>query len=265
MLTVDIDGIEIAYDRVGSGPPLLLLTGLGGVGRAWGSQIERFAGDFTVIVPDHRGTGSSSKPRSGYAIEALAGDMAGLMRSVGLGPTSVVGSSTGGAIAQVMALDHPDTVASMVLVSSWAGPDPYFLKQFEVRKSILKAQGVDAYTRASSLFLFAPSFAATNPDVVEAWIERATAHPGDPDIMAKRIDMILAHDQRDRLGAVDIPTRVIVGSEDVCTPPFAARELAALIPDARLDLLPGGHLIYLERPDEFHRSVSSFFSVAAQR
>jgi aminoacrylate hydrolase len=259
-MLIDIDGIDIAFERLGSGPPLLLLTGLGGVGRAWGSHIEGFASDFTTIVPDHRGTGASAKPRTGYTIEALAADMAGLVRHVGLGPTHVVGSSTGGAIAQVMALDHPDTVSSMTLVSSWAGPDPYFLNQFAVRRSILREQGVGAYARASSLFLFAPSFAALNPEAVEAWIDRVTAHPGDPDIMRERIDMIMTHDQRARLDRISVPTLVMVGDEDICTPPFASRELAGSIPGARLEILSGGHLIYLEQPETFAETVRSFLA-----
>ena len=157
-----------------------------------------------------------------------------------------------------MALDHPDTVASLTLVSSWAGPDPYFSNQFAMRRSVLLDQGVLAYTRCSSLFLFAPSFAAANPHAVEAWIERASAHPGDPDIMSQRIDMILDHDQRDRLATVSVPTLVIVGDEDICTPPFASQELADLIPGALLEVIPGGHLIYLERPEPFAAVVSSF-------
>lgn len=259
-MLIDIDGIDIAYEQLGSGPPLLLLTGLGGVGRAWGSHIERFAGDFTTIVPDHRGAGASSKPRTGYTIEALAADMAGLVRHLDLGPTHVVGSSTGGAIAQVMALDHPDAVSSMTLVSSWPGPDPYFLNQFTVRRSILREQGVGAYTRASSLFLFAPGFAALNPDTVEAWIERATAHRGDPDIMCERIDMIMAHDQRSRLDRISVPTLVMVGDQDICTPPFASRELAGSIRGARLEVLSGGHFIYLEQPEAFAETVRSFLA-----
>ena len=260
MQITDIDGIDIAYEQLGSGPPLLLLTGLGGVGRAWGDLVERFAADYTTIVPDHRGTGSSSQPSSGYTIEALASDMAGLVRHVGLGPAHIIGSSTGGAIAQVMALDHPDTVRSMVLVSSWAGPDPYFITQFEVRKSILEHQGVAAYATSSSLFLFAPSFAAAHPDVIGAWVEKATSHPAVPEIMRQRIDMIMAHDQRQRLADVSVQTLVIVGDEDTCTPPHASAELAGLIPGSRLEVLPGGHLIYLERPDEFTRAVSTFVS-----
>lgn len=260
MQVATIDGIDIAFERRGEGTPLLLLTGLGGVGRAWGDLVDRFAANHTAIVPDHRGTGSSSKPRSGYTIEALASDMAGLVRHVGLGAAHVVGSSTGGAIAQLMALDHADTVKSLTLVSSWAGPDPYFLTQFEVRKAILEQQGAAAYAKSSSLFLFAPSFAATRPEAITSWLEKATSHPSDPEIVGKRIDMIMAHDQRHRLPEVDVPTLVIVGDEDICTPLHASEELARLIRRSRLEVISGGHLIYLERPEEFVRAVSSFVS-----
>jgi aminoacrylate hydrolase len=263
MKTADIDGIDIAYEEVGSGTPLLLLTGLGGVGKAWGGElIDRFANEYTTIVPDHRGTGSSAKPNSGYTIDALAADMAGLVRHLGHGPAHVVGSSTGGAIAQVMALDHPDTVRSIVLTSSWAGPDPYFLNQFAVRKSILSEQGVLAYTRASSLFLFAPSFVSKHPEVVDSWFAKSTAQPGDPDIMEQRIEMIMAHDERGRLGDIDVPTLVIVGDEDICTPPFESSELADSIPGAKLVVMAGGHLIYLEQPDAFAQTVASFLANA---
>lgn len=260
METVNVDGIEIAYEKSGSGPPVLLLTGLGGVGRAWGGLIERFAREYTTVVPDHRGTGSSSKPKSGYTIEALANDMAGLVRHLGLGPVHVVGSSTGGAIAQVMAIDHPDTTRSLSLISSWAGPDPYFLSQFEVRKSILLEQGAPAYARASSLFLFAPSFASKHPEEVESWLAASMSKSMDLEIMSQRIDMIMDHDQRDRLGRISVPTLVMVGDEDICTPPFAARELAKSIPGATLELMSGGHLIYREQPDRFFDEVSQFIA-----
>ncbi len=251
-----VNGIEIAYQSMGSGAPVLLLTGLSGVGRAWGEHIDRFAAEFHVVVPDHRGTGGSTAAANGYTIETHAADMAELIRSLGTGPAHVVGSSTGGAIGQVMGLDHPDVVRSLTLVSSWAGPDPYFERQFAIRRRVLTELGADAYVQATALFLFAPSVSALRPEVVEAWVAKAGG--SDPEIMAKRIDMILAHDQRNRLPQVSVPTLVMVGDEDICTPPHQSRELAGLIPGAELQVLDGGHLIYMEQPDEFHRTVAEF-------
>lgn len=258
--TLDVGGITIAYRDVGSGAPVLLLTGLGGAGRAWGDQVDRFAARYRTIVPDHRGTGDSSKPEDGYTISALAGDMAGLVRMLGCGPVHVVGSSTGGAMAQLMAIDHPDTVRSLVLVSSWAGPDAYFERQFSVRKAVLERQGVAAYTNTSALFLFAPAFARTDPATVQAWVDGVAGRPADPLIMARRIDMIRAHDARSRLATIDAPTLVLVGADDICTPVALSEELAGLVPGARLQIVPGGHLIYKERPEAFFDAVDGFLS-----
>lgn len=258
MPTESVNGITIAYEMSGDGPPVMLLTGLGGAGRAWGSHRERFAEEFLTVTPDHRGTGNSTRAPAGYTIGEHARDMAGLLRTLETGPAHVIGSSTGGAIAQVMALDHPDVVRSITLVSSWAGPDPYFEREFAARKLVLETLGGSAYLEASALFLFAPSFTSERPDSVDAWIQKAGMGGVDTEIMARRIDMILAHDERARLSSVDVPTLVVVGDEDLCTPPHLSRELAESIPGARLELLPGGHLVYIENPDGFFETVVGF-------
>jgi aminoacrylate hydrolase len=258
MPTISVNGIEIAYEDAGAGAPVMLLTGLAGAGRAWGAHRERFAAEFRTVTPDHRGTGGSTRAATGYTIGEHARDMADLLRSLDTGPAHLVGSSTGGAIAQVMALDHPDVVRSISLVSSWAGPDPFFDREFASRKQVLATLGGAAYLKASALFLFAPSFTSRHPDVVDAWIEKASQGGFDEEIMTKRIDMIVAHDERSRLGTIDVPTLVVVGEEDICTPPHLSRELAALIPDARFALLDGGHLVYNEDPDGFFETVAGF-------
>ena len=76
--------------------------------------------------------------------------------------------------------------------------------------------------------------------------------------MIKRIDMIIAHDQLDRLGGIRKPTLVIVGEEDFCTPPYFSKELAEAIPEAELAILQGGHFFYKERPEAFYQRVREF-------
>src|SRR5262249_6755721 len=94
---------EIYYEVTGSGTPVLLIAGLAGVGATWGPQTALFARNHTVIVPDHRGTGKSTHTANGQTIAQHASDFALLVEHLKLGPVHVVGSSTGGAIAQVMA------------------------------------------------------------------------------------------------------------------------------------------------------------------
>jgi aminoacrylate hydrolase len=76
--------------------------------------------------------------------------------------------------------------------------------------------------------------------------------------MAKRIDMILASDQRPKLHAIDRPTLVLAGTKDACTPPYYSENLAQLIPNAELAFVEGGHLVYYEKPEEFYARVREF-------
>lgn len=255
MPTVTAAGVQLAYARQGSGDPLVLIAGLSGRGAGWGSQVERFAADFDTIVPDHPGTGASSAPEA-HTLEHHARAMADLITELGVGPAHIVGSSTGGAIAQIMALDHPETVRTISLVSSWARADDFFRHQFAVRKDIARRLGSEAYADSTALFLFSPTFFREHYDQVKAW--RDSASGGDPEVMAARIDMIIAHDQLDRLGGIQCPTLVLVGSIDGCTPPHLSAELAAAIPAAESVTIEGGHLIYKESPAEFHRVVKDF-------
>ncbi len=257
MVSVEVAGIDLAYTMEGRGDPVMLIAGLSGRGSGWSSQPGRFGSEFTVMVPDHPGTGSSGMPPE-MTLEHHARAMAEAVRRLDLGPTHVVGSSTGGAIALLMALDHPDVVRSITLVSSWARADDFFRHQFAVRKDTLERLGAAAYAELTALFLYSPAFFRSNYCEVRAWCDKAAS--GSADTMARRIDMILAHDVLDRLREVAVPALVMVGSDDACTPPHLSRELAEAIPSTRLEILDGGHLIYKEAPEDFHRVVRDFIT-----
>lgn len=255
MPTAQVAGVEVAYTRRGNGPPVMLITGLSGRGAEWGPHIDLFARDFDVIVPDHPGSGDSSRPDR-FALSHHAEAMAELLRGLECGPAHIVGSSTGGAIAQLMALDHPEVVRSVSLVSSWARADDFFRHQFAARKEVLERLGPATYASVSALQLFSPEFFRHHYTEIENWHEAASL--GDPEVMAARIDMIVEHDELDRLGDIDTPTLVLVGSEDVCTPPYFSAELADGIPGAEMVVMEGGHLIYKEAVGRFLGTISEF-------
>ncbi len=250
-----INGLHVQIE--GAGEPVVLIAGLAGNGSGWGDQIDRFAADHLTIVPDHPGVGASA-PVDDISVGQHAGAIAGALREIGSDPAHLVGSSTGGAIAMVMALDHPHVVRSLSLVSSWARADDFFRHQFAVRKEALERLGTEAYTELTALFLFSPPFFQRSYPQVRDWCDRAVAV--DPSVMASRIDMILAHDVLDRLGEVRHPTLVLVGDQDGCTPPYFSAELASAIPGAELKVLEGGHLIYKEDPAGFHATVAEFIA-----
>jgi aminoacrylate hydrolase len=259
MPTLKVNDIEIYYEEHGAGDPVILITGLGGVGASWGPQISRFAKEFRTIVPDHRGTGRTTVSEGGYTIGQHASDMASLLRSLEATPAHVVGSSTGGAIGQLMAIEHPDTVRSLVLVATWGRTDHYFRLQFEVRKQILQEMGHPAYVDASNLFLYSPRYIREHWAEFLAAEERMKANAPNIEAAIKRIDMIIAHDALGRLKEIRQPVSIVGGAQDVCTPVYFAEELKNYIPGAELVVIEdAGHFVYLEKPDEFFSSVRRF-------
>jgi aminoacrylate hydrolase len=253
--------ISLHYETFGDSgkPPLMLIAGLGGVGAGWGPQIERFAAGHFVVLPDHRGTGQTTRAAGGYTIAQHAADMAALIEHLGIGPAHIVGSSTGGAIAQLMALDHAREVRSVTMASSFARPDAVMRRQFAVRRKLVADGDMQTAYSCAALFLFSPRYASKNPQRVSAWVERLAALPAEPEIAVKRIDMIMAHDAYARLGDIRRPVLVVCGGDDFCTPPHMSEEIADAIPGAELKILPGaGHFVYIEQEQGFFDTVQAF-------
>ena len=254
------DGVSIHYEVKGQGSPVLLLAGLAGVGSSWGPQIDLFAKCHQVIVPDHRGTGASEHTARAMTIAQHARDMARAVEVVGCGAVHVVGSSTGGAIAQLMAIRHRDLLRSATIVSSIARADAYYRRQFEMRRRMLTDSGLRASTEANALFLFAPGFQREHPERVQAWVNATSAGTFEPEIGFARIDMIVGHDAFDELPSISTPTLVLVGDCDSCAPQYFSAELATRIPGAELAILEGGHFIFLEKPELLHATVEAFIA-----
>lgn len=265
MATLNAQGISLYYEEHGNpaNPPVLLISGLGGVGASWGPQIARFAERYHVILPDQRGTGRTTHAAGGYTTRQLAADMAALVGHLGAGPVHVVGESTGGAIAQHMALRHPESVRSLAMSSAFARFDAYAHREFKVRRALLAgATDREVVYDLYATLLFSPRYARRHPERVQAWVDRVLAQPPGPldaEIPVKRTEMIIAHDTLAELGSITQPTLVVCGDHDACTPLPMSEDIAAGVPGAELVVFPGGgHLIELEEEDRYFQVVSSF-------
>ena len=118
MPRTSIGDCHLYYERHGGGFPVIFVTGLSGYAAYWREQIPAFAKEFEVIVHDHRGVGQSDHSQISYTVERLAADVIGLMDALGIKKAHVVGHSTGGAIAQILAIEHPTRLASIVISAS---------------------------------------------------------------------------------------------------------------------------------------------------
>jgi len=259
MPTVSIGDAEIYYEEKGQGPPLMLVPGLAGTGAYFISQVPEFSRDFRTIVHDHRGAGRSTYSRIRYSVEQMADDTLRLMDVLGVDAAHFVGHSTGGAIGQVIATEHPERLRSLVLSATWAGPDPYFRRLFESRRQTLLDSGVEAYLKASSLVQTTPRWVSENDEFLTELHAVTIASSAPVEIMASRIDAILKHDRRHRLRQIRVPTLVIVARDDMITPAFYSEELASAIPGAKLVVLEGGgHFSPAIQSTPYNAAVGAF-------
>src|SRR6476660_4089596 len=150
------------YERQGVGFPVLFVTGLSGFASFWQEQVAAFSRKFDVVTHDHRGIGQSDPTRSGFTVDRMAADVIGLMDALEIERAHVVGHSTGGAIAQILAIEHPNRLASVVLSATWTKPDAYFRRLFGLRKDILLRLVPSAYVHSNSLFLYPIWWVARN-------------------------------------------------------------------------------------------------------
>jgi len=262
-----VGGLKMHYEWHGreTGTPVVLIMGLGGDSTAWGLQLAALAPIRRCLLFDNRGVGRTDAPDAPYSTGQMAGDLLGLLDALDVRRAHLLGVSMGGAIAQEAALAAADRVASLQLHCTWAGPDPYFRAVVQGFKMTRLQLGREGFLRAVFPWMFTPQCYAERFEFVESMIQYALAHPHPQPLHAylRQTEAVLAHDVRARLEQVCCPTLVTVGSEDILTRPALAQELAALIPGARLEVIPTvGHGYFWETPEAFNAACLAFLADA---
>lgn len=261
-----VNGIELYYDEIGTGTPVMLITGLGGVGAAWGPQISLFGNKFRTIVPDHRGRGRSTMTMEGHEIDQLASDMAECLRKTRAAPAHLVGSSLGGAIALRMALDHPDVVRSLTLVASLAKSDEYIKRWFRFRTLVVERLGHEVEVELMLLLLHSPTYLREHWSAIEEFEKAFKAAPSSTQIEVARMDMVMRHDCLAQLSEIKVPALILAGADDAITPPYLSEQLSAGIAASCFRVLERtGHYIQIERPELFFEIVGDFIEGLERR
>ncbi|ASP21239.1 putative aminoacrylate hydrolase RutD [Antarctobacter heliothermus] len=253
------DGETLYYEEHGTGRPLMMVAGLGGIGAYWAPQIAPFSKQFRVILHDHRGTGGSSRSQIKYSVEQMAEDTLALMDALDIEQADFIGHSTGAAIAQVIALDHPDRLGRIILASGWTTADGFFRRCFETRKQLLMTAGPEAYIKATPLFLHPSWWIRDNIDQIESGESGVYGGHHDVGIMASRIDALLAFDRSADLPKIPHQVLVMGVANDHLTPAYFSEALAAAIPNASLSIMQdGAHAASQILPDEFNAIAMDF-------
>jgi pimeloyl-ACP methyl ester carboxylesterase len=225
----------------------------------WDPQVEALSSTHRVVRFDARGFGGSDPGRGPLTMERIADDGACLLEHLGVEKAVVGGCSMGGYAAFAFVRRHPQRLAGLVLQDTRAGAD-------------------SAEAKANRTTLAAKVLAEGAPAAVEAFLPKLvgeTTHRERPGLVASLHERILSAsprgiadalhglaaraDSRATLPTIDVPTLVLVGAEDMLTPPAEAATMAAAIPRARLDVIPrAGHLANLENPDAVNAALRAF-------
>jgi len=253
MAVIDIGGVQLAYERSGSGPPLLLIMGMSGSALSWGEPfLELLRADFDVIAYDNRGVGASSRLEAPITTPEMAAHAAALLRALGLDSAHVLGISMGGMVAQELALAHPELIRTLTLGCTYCG-GPHSVRGSEDpwrRIAAARASGDrELAMRASGEMNVSASFAA-DEEQYRRFAQRALARPVAMAVIEAQGRAAVKHDTCARLPQIALPTLVVHGTEDRVLPVANGRMIAELIPGARLEILEGvGHMFFLERPE----------------
>jgi len=239
------------------GEVLILSAGLGGTGGYWAPNLAAFAETYRVLLYDQRGTGRSDRALPAQVdISDMAEDVLLLMQALEIGQAHFVGHALGGLIGLAVARVAPRRLRKLVVVNGWASLDPYTARCFDVRLTLLRDSGLDAYLRAQPIFLYPPGWISVNSDALDRHATALRASCGGAEVLEKRIEAARRFDFADQLPLIETPVLVLAAADDALVPSHCARPLAEGLPNAKRMLqFDGGHACNVTEPGDFHDRV----------
>lgn len=258
-MKVRANGIDIHYEVSGSGPWLTLSHSLCCDVSMWQPQLAALEKRFTVLRFDTRGHGGTDAPAGAYTFDQLADDVLGLLDALKIGRTHYCGLSMGGMIGQHLALKAPQRIDRLVLADTTSRMPAEAQPLWAERIRIAQEQGMAAHVQPTLERWFTAPYRAAHPEVMEriGSLIRSTPPAG----YVGCAHAIAGIDITGRLSAIQAPTLVIVGRDDVGTPPAMSEAMAAAIPGARLEIISeASHLSSIEQADAFNRLLLDFLT-----
>jgi 3-oxoadipate enol-lactonase len=260
-MRITANGISVNYTLEGpaAAPVVTLSHSLATTLRMWDAQVPALTERYRVLRYDTRGHGGTDAPAGAYTLEQLAEDVRALLRALDIAQTHFVGLSMGGMIGQVLGIQSPELLRSLVLCDTSSRVPPEARPTWEERVRVAEAQGMEPHVETTLARWFTAPYRERHPERVApvAAMIRATSPVG----YAGCCRAIQTLDLTERIAAIRTPTLIIVGEEDAGTPVTASRTIHERIPGSELVILPSAsHLSNIEQAEAFNQTLLGFLA-----
>ena len=260
MLIDEVNGTRLNVVEEGSGPPLLLLHGIGGSWREWAPQLDGLSDRFRCIAVEQRGHGRSERTSGRYTIDLFTNDVVAVCAALDITHAHVAGLAMGGMIALDLALRFPWLVDSLILANTAARPDESYRLGLEAISRFVREQGfadtpLPGGTAAG--LAWSPTTVRDRPEVIRDNMREALGT--DRDAYARTALAVAGFDLLDRLGEIRAPALVLWGDHDVLVPRAYSEAVRDGLGRAELAVVPdAGHLCTIEQPDLVNQLMGDF-------
>ncbi|HSB21100.1 MAG TPA: alpha/beta fold hydrolase [Anaeromyxobacteraceae bacterium] len=258
-----VNGVDLYYESTGTGPETVVLShGLLLSGDMFREQVRHLAPRYRVVVYDHRGQGRSEVAATGYDMDTLAADAAALVEALGAAPCHFAGVSMGGFVAMRLAARRPELLRSCVLMETSADPEAAEnVPRYRMLNWAVRLLGARAVADKVMPIMFGKSFLAdpARAELRAEWRGRFRALRRS--IHRSVTGVIERSGVYQELQGISVPTLVLVGEEDVATPPPRAERIQAAIRGSRLLRIPrAGHSSTIENPEAVNAALDGFLA-----
>lgn len=264
MPTIQVGSHRVYFDEYGVGHPLLLIPGLGASRFIWWKQFEPLSQKYRVIDMDNRDAGDSALGTGPYTIADMADDAAGLIRTLDLDSTYVMGWSMGGFIALELTLRHPELVGKLILVATSAGGPTHIPPTPEIATLLMPIENEDIETNVRRIYplVAAPGYTQSHPEDLDQVVCYAKARPTRLESYQRQLGAVMVWDGvGNRLNQIKAPSLVVHGDADPLIPYGNGQHLSTHIRGAKLlTYTHVGHLPPIEAAERLNRDVMDFLS-----
>jgi 3-oxoadipate enol-lactonase len=264
MPRIAIRGADLYYEECGAGPEAVVFAhGLLWSCRLFDRQVQALAPRFRCIGFDFRGHGRSQVTTDGYDMDSLAADAAGLIAALGCAPCHFVGLSMGGFVGMRLAARQPSLVKSLTLLETSADPEPEASRRRYRRMNLIaRWLGLGLVVRPVMRIIFGSKFLADPArSALREQCRRDLAANHRLGITRAAQGVITRQGIHEELERIAAPTLILVGDQDLATPPARAERIHARIAGSRLLVIPGaGHTSTIEEPAAVNAAIADFLA-----